>query len=107
MQAAGELRTEAKVPRAEILFLCDVEIARLLQERAAGGADLRERDACRYRDVEALREPCHRDPESARAGLQGFARRPRVLVAEKKRDRPIGGQLRRRPRGLLQMSGVD
>src|SRR3954464_15187152 len=95
-KTAGELRPEAQVSRPHRLLPWDVEIAWLVQKSAAGGADLRERDTRRHRDVEALGESSHRDPEGAGALAQGLGRRPQTAMAEKERDRAIRGQLRRR-----------
>src|SRR5207237_8400335 len=107
VETTGELRPEAQVARAQCLLLWDVEIARLLQERAAPGADLREGDPGGDRDVEALRETGHRDAEGAAARLQRLARRPFVLVPEEERERATCGQVRRRARASLEVPGED
>src|SRR5437879_2603536 len=94
LHAPGELRSQAEEARAEGAKVLRRQVAGRPQERAAARADLREGDARRHGDVEALGESRHGDAEAACARGERLGGRALVLVPEEQRDGPVRGDLR-------------
>src|SRR5436309_7607448 len=83
------------------------KISRLAEMPAPGVRQPGQGNAGGDTDVEALREARHRDAEGPRTGTNRRRRWPFVLVAEQKRDRPVGGQCRVGPSAGVEVAGPD
>src|SRR5207248_4756280 len=86
------LRGQQSVPVAELNARLFGKISRLAEMPAACVRQPGQRDAGGDTDVEALREAGHGNAEGARARRDRRRRWSLVLVAEEKRDGPVGGQ---------------
>src|SRR5206468_10464663 len=91
LHPAGEPGGEQGVTVPKLNARLPGKISRLAEMAAPGVRQPGQGNAGGDTDVEALREPCHRDAEGARAGTNRRGRWSFVLVADQVRDRPIGG----------------
>src|SRR5437588_4316883 len=107
LHPAGEPGGEQGVTVSKLNARLAGKISRLAEMAAPGVRQPGQRDPGGDTDVEALREPGHRDAEGARAGTNRRERWPLVLVAEQKRDRPVGGQCGVEPAPGIEVAGPD